>query len=261
MVLATLLLSGLVNVLAGAVFVVVGLRFVPRPTSDASRLANQAFMVYWIASGVYTAIAGATDIAAAAGYTPYLAFLALRYLTLPILCMAVGSLTFYFAYLFSGRVGWIWPLMAFFATVLMALTYHVRDRVPVGVVVGNWRVDIEYAAPYESTAFKVIVLAIVLPPLVGALAFIRLARRLEGEERRRVLLVGIAMLTWTLAAVASRLASSDLMQLLTRPVMGIVVAAIVLSAYRAGGVRVAPRERASDDARRRALMERVDKLV
>src|SRR5206468_1869294 len=148
-----------------------------------------------------------------------------RYATLPILCLGIGSVTFYFLYLFTGQQRWAWPVALFYALVLMAMTYHVRDREPIGVLVTAWRTDIAYAATYESSFFRLIVLMLVLPPLAGGLAYLGLLRRLQSrEERYRVALVGGAIVAWSAAALAARLAeTSGAVQLLSRPVLGLAV--------------------------------------
>lgn len=262
---ATLLLAGLVNMTAGALFAYVGLRFVPRRTSRDSQLANQAFATYWTCMGLYHLIDGAQETAASVGYAPFDAFLFLRYLSLPILTLAVGGVTFYFVYLFTGRQTLAWPVVGAFSLVLMTMTFHIRDREPIGVIVSAWNTDLLYARPYESLFFDVILLALVLPPIVGAAFYLRLRRSLtEPHDRRRVLVIGWSILLWSLAAFLARaLGSNDFLEFLSRPVLGLLAAASVLAAYRMP--LTTPIARASRAAiaeqRRRALDERVGQLL
>lgn len=262
--LATLLLAGLVNMIAGALFVLVGIRFVPRRTSRENELANQAFAVYWSATGRYAMLAGALEALAAFGHTPFGLFLFARYASLPILTLAVGSVTFYFVYLFTGRQTWVWPIAAVYSSVLMAMTFYVGDREPIGVLVSAWNTDLLYAQPYESTTFRLILLLLALPPIVGAAFYITLRRNLaEAHDRRRVLLVGTSILAWSLAASLTRIADGDdLLEFLSRPVLGLLVATTVLAAYRPSEAAPAYRTRAAlAEARRRALDERLGQLI
>lgn len=239
MALATLALSGAVYLVAGIVFALVGFRFVPRRVSAESQLANQSFAVYWIGMGAYTALGGILDIVAAMGFTPFSLFFTARLVGLPILMMSVGGVTFYFLYLFTGDQRWVFPLAAFFSLTLVAMTYYIADRQPVGVLVTAWRTDLAYANPYETTALSLLALAVALPPIVGAIAYLVLARQLAPEQgSRRIALVGGAILVWSVAAVVARLSpESDFAQLLTRPVLGLVAAMTILYAYRPTGVR------------------------
>ena len=257
MVVPTLALSGLANVAAGAAFLVVGLRFVPRRVSPDSQLAMQAFAMYWAALGAYTLVGGAMDLLAAAGVTPFPLFLAVRLLSIPIIVIGVGSVTFYLLFLFSGDQRWVWPVAAFFSLVLVGMSYYVADREPFGVLVSGWRTDLAYANPYETGFFSIIVLGIVVPPILGAIAYLVLAWRLpRGDAARRARWVGTAILLWSLAALAARLGDgSDFAQFLTRPVLGVAVAIVVVRAYLPA--RVAPR--ASPE--HQALMARVEQLV
>lgn len=264
MALGTLALSGAVNALAGLVFMVVGLRFVPKPTSDRDRLARQAFSVYWTGIGAYTLVGGVLDIMAAAGFAPFPLFLGVRYLTIPILCLGIGSLTFYFLYLFTGEDRWSWVVTGFYALVLTAATYHVRDRTPIGVDVTAWRTDLHYADTYESPFFQLILLMLVLPPLLGGVAYTILARKLPSRgERYRVAVVGTVLVAWSAAALAARLAqTSGFVQFLSRPVLGLVVVAAVLAAYRPPpAAQRWTRGDARDAGAKSALLERVRQLV
>lgn len=232
--LASLAVSGLVNLAAGATFTYVGLRFVPRETSSESRLANQAFVAYWAAFGLYTMAGGALELLAALGWTPLPVFLAVRYAMLPLMCISIGGLTFYFAYLFTGKLAWIWPITVFFAYMLVAATFYITTQRPVGVLTAAWHTDLVYAEPMRAGAFQALFLFLALPPLIGGVFYVMLGLRLpHGEARRRVLLVGGSILGWTISVAIARLAtSSDLLQFFSRPVFGLAVAAAVTIAYR-----------------------------
>ena len=262
--LATLFASGLVNIAAGGVFMLVGLRFVPRRTSRENQLANQAFSAYWTGVGAYTLVSGTLEVMASMGYAPFPLVLFVRYASLPLLTIGIGSLTFYFLYLFSGRQSWLWPVVGFYSLVLTTTTFYIRDREPVGVRIDAWNTDLAYAAPYESGLFAIILLMLVLPPIVGSLFYLRLRRRLaDPADRRRVILVGTSILAWSAAAVLARVASgNDLIELLSRPVLGLAVVGTILLAFRPTASPLGPEDHAARaEQRQRALDERVAQLI
>lgn len=255
---ATLALSGLVSLVSGAAFLHVGLRAIPRRVSAENQLARQAFGAYWAALGAYTAMLGAMDLLAAAGHAPFPLFLAVRLVSLPFLVVSVCGAAYYFLHLFTGDQRWVWPIAFFGAALLVGITYFVADREPIGVAVGAWRTDIQYANPYETPVFNVLVLLLALPPIVGSLAYLTLAPALRGDARRRAVMVGASILLWSLAALVARLGEgSDLVQLLARPVLGVAAAAIVVRAYRPTGP---PRVRAADPADA-MLVQRANQLI
>ncbi|HEX2021650.1 MAG TPA: hypothetical protein VHH36_03005 [Candidatus Thermoplasmatota archaeon] len=233
----TLLASGLVNLVAGAAFVRVGLHFRRRPAEPANRLAVRAFAAYWIGVGLYVSSwGGVLDVLASFGVAPFGLFLAARYASLPIACAALGALMFYFAFLFTGRRAWIWISALAYAATLAAGAWYVWARDPVGVSVQAWRTDLAYASPFGSPALNAIVLMLVLPPMLGALAYATLARRAPTDAaRRRILLVSAALFLWNGSALFARLSDDDFWQLVTRPVAGLAAAALALYAYREGG--------------------------
>lgn len=260
--LPSLAVAGVVNLVAGTVFALVGARYVPRRTSTQSALANQAFATYWIAFGAYTSIDGALDLLAAFDRATFSFYLLMRYVTLPIMILAVGSVTFYFAFLLTGRQSLAMPIAAFFAFVLVGMTVHVASNDPYAVAIGAWDTDLAYRGEYEgSSFFAFILLAIALPPVIGAIVYLWLARRIDDPRaRRRVRLVGSGILLWSFSAVVARLATdSDLMQFLSRPVLGCVIAATILFAYYPDARP--ERDPLLDDAKKRALDARLHQLL
>ncbi|HWH09422.1 MAG TPA: hypothetical protein VNX21_09500 [Candidatus Thermoplasmatota archaeon] len=230
----TLLLSALVNLAAAAAFACAGARFLRPAPTEVNRLAQRGFALYWLGTAAYTAQSGVMDALAYAGVTSFPLFLAVRYLSIPVLCAALAGGSYYLLYLYTGRKAWVWLASGLYAVVGLAMTFYVASRRPYGVVVTDWRTDLAYAAPYEATpVFSLLLLLLVLPPIAGGVAYALLARRVQDRAaRRRVLLVGLGIAAWSLAALAARLSeSSGLVQLLSRPVAGALVATLVLLAY------------------------------
>jgi hypothetical protein len=233
MVVATLLLGSLVNLAAAAVFVYVGGHFRPGASGDGGGAAR-AFRVYWTGLGLYTAYGGVMDALASVGWTPFPAFLAARLVSLPVISAALAGLSYYFLYLFTGNRAWLPVSAAAYMVACGVAVYYVWSRIPAGVAVYDWRTDIAYANPYETPALDAILLIFVLPPLVGSLAYGTLALRVASSAARyRIVVVSSAIFLSTVGAVVARVAdTSQLVQLLSRPVLGALVAAAVLAAYR-----------------------------
>lgn len=250
---------------AGTIFAYVGLRFVPRRISRENQLANQAFATYWTCMGLYMLLSGALEASASLGYAPFGLFLGARYLSLPILTLSIGAVTFYFVHLFTGRQTLAWVVVGAYSLVLMVMTFYIRDREPFGVLVAPWNTDLLYARPYESLAFDLILLALVVPPIVGAVFYLRLRKSVSDPyDKRRIVLVGSSILVWSLAAVIVRVASGDdFLEFLSRPVLGLLVAGTVVSAFRPAMRHAeAHRSRAAHaELKRRALDERLGQLL
>lgn len=234
MVRETLLASGVVSLLAAAAFAYVGWLLWQRHVTAANRVAARAFTTYWLGLAAYTGVGGVESVVASFGVAPFPLFLALRYLTIPLLCATIGAVVFYFVFLYTGREAWRRVVTVVYGFVGVTGLYYVWSREPIGVAVSEWRTDLAYAADYESPFFTLILLMLVLPQLVGAVAYAALIPRTpRASQRYRIALVSSVIFVWGVAALVARLAaSSGFVQLLTRPVLGLVVVAAVLLAYR-----------------------------
>jgi hypothetical protein len=109
---------------------------------------------------------------------------------------------------------------------------------PVGVYVGDWRTDLQYAD--ESPPWLALLSGawLILPPVVLAAAALVAARRLDAArrpQRNRITLVGLAIIVWwAVAAVAGQREAfgSESFQVFNR-FLGLSMALVVLAAYQA----------------------------
>lgn len=252
----TLAISGGVSLLAAIVFAYVGRRFSSRPREAEDRLAARAFGTWWFGIAAYTAMAAALDLLAAAGSASFPVHVAWRYLSIPVLCVALWGLMGYLAYLFTGRAWTITATGGLYALLALAATAHVALSRPVGVVVMGWRTDLAYATAFEGGPFVLLLALLVLPQIVGAAAYLALAPRApDRASRLRILLVGAGILVWLSSALVARMSDDDAWQFFSRPVLGLAVAGAILYAYHA------PLPPSEERARREGLRRRIADLV
>lgn len=231
MVVATLLASAALGLGAGAVFLHVGLRHARRPGTGAARRATLLFGLWWGGLALYTWAAALQSGAASLGFTPLPLFVAARYVTLGVIVAAIFGLNAYLAYLFTGRER-LGLLGAAHAVFYMVAVHNITASHPLGVTVDAWRTDLAYAAPLQGPVFVAIVLLLTLPPVLGALAYFTLYFRLEDRAQRfRVAVVSWGILGWFGSSVLARLAEHDAWQVVTRLLLGSVVAVAILAAY------------------------------
>lgn len=184
MVPLTVLLASALSILGGAVYALIGWRYVV--------LARQApaqsfFALFWLGIGFYAIADGGWSLAVPL-LAPPLA-LGIVILHLKILAVSAGffGLVYYLAYLYTGRSSLVWPVLAFYVLALVVTTYSYGLRDPIGQAVGTWGSGLRYANP-EGAASKLAFVLLFAPPLLAAIAYGALFPRLPTKaQRRRVL--------------------------------------------------------------------------
>jgi hypothetical protein len=230
MVVATLAIAGTLHLVAAGAFLHVARTVSRRLVSPAEGPASRAFVAWWLCLGIYMTIEGALTFAAAVGFAPLGLFLAARAATIPLLCAGVWGLTHHILYLYTGRGGLGRPLAAFFG--LVAATFYVAGFMPMprSLDVEGWGVALSNTG--EGVVFKLVYLAVGLPPILASIAYLSLIPRLEGPEPRyRAMLVGGGILLWVASGLVAHLGASDLAKFVTLAVFGLGAAAAVVSAY------------------------------
>lgn len=203
MVEATLLVASLLTYTVAATYAYVGWRLSKQPAvRDASGRALVFFSIWWLTTSLNQFLGSSLYLAAAFGYTDV--SLQLAYVVLQRLLLAVSlvALMHYLVYLQTGRDATVW-LAATYGAYWVLAVYEVIQRDPVGVASYGWRTDLVYASP-SIALFQLLQLLIVVPPVVGALALLRLYKRVEGPERRlRIAMLGIGFVVWWVTAVVA----------------------------------------------------------
>lgn len=272
-VVGTLLLTSAVSAVAAVAFLYAGRAFWRTRPKGQRGPAARAFVTYWWASAAYHLLTAALGLLGAFALTPFDLFLAARYVAVVLAGTCLTGLAFYVLYLFTGRRAWLWPTIAFYAAVGLSTMYYLNARRPIGVLVEPWKVDLLYSEPLSGVA-TAIVLMLLLPQIVGALAYGTLAWRVrEPEQRFRVGVIATAIFVWFASALAAEISREPFWQFVTRPGIGLAVAALVVLAYSPPAFlhkRFPPseetalareEERLRKEARHRAMAQRARELL
>jgi hypothetical protein len=231
-ILWTLALSGAVAILASVAFVYAGVHF-HRRRDEGDGGAAASFAIWWLGLATYTALGGIESVLGSVGAASFPLFVALRYASLPVLCAALGGLAYYILYLRTGSPRWRWAVALYFGALAAAFVAIIAINRPTGLDIQRWRTDLTYASPIDGALLQVVLLLIVVPEALAAIAYIALYKRTEDRAvRYRILTIGVGLLVWLAAAFLTRATKDDLGQLLARPVLGVVIAAAILMAYR-----------------------------
>jgi len=125
-------------------------------------------------------------------------------------------------------------LAVFYIIYYVLLVYYITASIPGNVNVGRWSTTLTYRAPLTGP-FVVIVLALLLlPQIIGGLAYFSLYFRVSDvTQKYRVLLVSLSIVVWFLSplfALAGGWAQQDWWQLASR-FIGLAAALTILMAY------------------------------
>lgn len=236
MIRATLLVAALVALTAGAVYAFVGVRLRARRTigEDAQR-AMRSFSAWWLLLSANVLTASAFYAAAAFGFTSFEAQLTYAHAQRLLLAASLVGLLHYLTYLFTGR-DLLVPIAIFYAAYYGLLEYTLLSANPTGVFVGDWRTDLAYA---ETSAGRnplrlLSAAMLILPPVVGALAYFRLYFRVKSRTQRyRIALVSWSLVAWWIVAVIAgqrEALGQEGFQLVNR-FLGLAAALVILAAY------------------------------
>lgn len=233
MVETTLAVAALLTYVVAATYGYVGMRLLRHASSaPATRKPMVAFALWWILTAANQIMGSTLYLAAAFGSTSLSAQLTYVLLQRLLLALSLVGLMHYLLFLHTGRNHLV-PLAVFYGLYWMSQVYVVLAREPMGVGMFGWRTDLLYARP-ELPGAQLLNLAIVLPPILGALALLRLYPRVEGRTRRfRIgMLAGGFTLWWLVAVAAGHPALFDVawLQAANRG-LGVAVALGILLAY------------------------------
>jgi hypothetical protein len=270
----SLIAGALINAVAAAVFVFVGLRFARNPWPEHARWAGRAFVGWWLGFAGYLLLwITLPMLLVSMGYRGLSVFMILLYASMFSLSLGVGCLVYYLLYLFTGRKGLWGPVALWYAGVFVALMTIFTVHGPEEVAVHEWWVDLKYSVPL-GTAFQVSLGALVLPSTLGALGYLTLVRRTPDPHMRfRIVAVSLTIVVWGLAGAMARVLEADLLQLVLRSVVGLMGALLILAAYqlperadrrREHGKRIREKQARLErlrQQRERALARRMDDLV
>lgn len=231
----TLLISAIFGCAAAAIYAYVGWRLGQRAVATPDgRLAWRLLRVWWFGLAGTTLASGLMSLLAATGVTFLPIFVVLTYFSLLLICVALWGLVYYLVYLFTGSRRWLAPLTIFYIAYGAFLMYYITASVPIRVQAEPWTATIIYRQTLTGPLVIVVLVLLVVPQLLGALAYFSLYFRAKGATQKyRILMVSWSIIIWfgiALAASAAGLAQYDWWQILSR-LIGLGAALAILMAY------------------------------
>lgn len=247
---ATLLVSGLLSIAVGLVYLLVGRAAGHRDLPRDPRLAMRLFETWWFCIGGATSLLGVNTLLAAFGIAPLAYHVAFYYVLLAAVITGLFGLSYYFAYLRLGTRALMVPLALFHGALAVLFFYSVAVARPVGVTTGEWQTTLRYAGDAElGGSLAPVLVLVIVPSLVGAIAyFLTFFATRNVVARYRIGVVSLAIAAWfgsTLVASATGLISASWWPFATR-LIGLLAALAILGAYRPPAAirdRLAARER------------------
>jgi hypothetical protein len=232
---STLLFSALFALAAASIYTYIGWRLSRRVVASAeAKLAWQSFTVWWYGLAVTTLIGGLLNLFGALGLTILPLFITATYINLLVICLALWGLLYYLIYLFTGNNQLLVPLAIFYILYFALLVYYITASVPEGINVERWGTSLDYRIPLTGPFFLFVIALLLLPQIIGGLAYFTLYFQVPGvTQKYRVLLVSWSIIIWFLSpllALVSGLSEQDWWQLVSR-LIGLAAALTILMAY------------------------------
>lgn len=235
MIQPTLIFGAVLSAISAGIYYYVG-RVLNRrrsATPDA-RLAWSLFVVWWYALATTTLSGAILSLLGAFGIVGLPLFVTITLVNLLATCVALDGLMFYLLYLFTGNRGLLGPLSVFYLVYYILLIYYVQASEPIGVSVDRWRATLEYQNPITGPFFLIVLLLLLVPQIVGSLAYFTLYFRVQtATQKYRILLVSWSIFIWFLSAFLaniSGLSQQDWWQVASR-FIGLGAALTIVLAY------------------------------
>jgi hypothetical protein len=232
---STLLFSALFALVAAGIYAYIGWRLSKRVISSSeARLAWQSFTVWWYGLALTTLVGGFLNLCGALGLMILPLFVTATYINILVICIALCGLVYYLIYLFTGNSRLLVPLATSYLIYYVLLVYYITASIPEKINVDHWRTTVAYRAPLTGPFFVILIALLLLPQVMGGLAYFTLYFRVtEVTQKYRTLLVSWSIIVWFLspfAALAGGLAQQDWWQLMSR-LIGLAAALTILMAY------------------------------
>lgn len=237
MVSSTLLAAALIAFLSAAAYAIVAWQLHRRATDHPSdKWALLHFTIWWAATAANIFAAGMLYLAASFGRITLLMQLTDSVVQRVLLALSLWGLLTYLLYLITGRRYGRLTGILYAAHAAFMVTVIFRSQ-PIGVYVGAWRTDLEYAVPPPAVLDVVNLFAVVLAPVLASIVYLVIAIKLpkhgHREQRFRSIIVASALIFWWTVAVAAGqrdMLDVEWFQLLNR-ILGLLAAGAILLAY------------------------------
>jgi hypothetical protein len=231
----TLLFGAFLSILAAAIYYYIGQVLSRRRSgSDGSRTAWLLFVVWWYALAATTLSGAVLSLMGALGIVGVPLFTTFTLVNLLAICVALYGLVFYLLYLYTGNRGLLTPLTVFYIAYYILLVYYVQASDPASVEVQRWRTVLVYENQLRGPLFITALLLLLLPPILGGIAYFLLYFQVKGATQKyRILLVSWSIIIWFLSGLIASIAGLsqyDWWQVMSR-LIGLGAALAILFAY------------------------------
>ncbi len=225
-------LTGLIFLLSAGTFVVLARHLSRRPVEEENRLALLQFATWWYGIGAISAISGIESLSVWVGTLPLAEVVGLTYLTVLVLCVALGGLLGHLVFLYTGRHR-LFPLSLFYGLLYLLLLFYISFSEPSAVTSSFGRVGLSYARPVAEAWTLLAVGLLIVPEIGAAIAYLSLSWRTSAPTLRfRIRLVGGAIVLWfTVGPLQGAVESSLGLTVVASPLLGVIAAFLVLVAY------------------------------
>lgn len=232
----SLLVSAALSLAAAAIFARAGYLLMVRHAATADdRLASAMFGIWWLGLAANSTFTATTKAMAALRHLRLPMAIALQFLSLTAVCIALWALLYYMTFLFTGNRAFFWPLAILYTGFDAWLLQAVASWGPAALHISGWQVSLVYGDPARGSALILLGALLLGPQILTALALYGLSVRLpRGAPRRRVIVVATGILFWfgsALTGSATGIHSSEMWSALQQ-VIGMGVATAILLVYR-----------------------------
>lgn len=194
---ASLAVAAVLDLAVGGLFALIGWRLSLRRVSPDARLASALFATWWYSLAVISAGAGLRNGVVALDAADPLFVQIIGQVTLLALCTALWGLLYYLVYLFTGRRRLIYPITAFYALFYFSLVFLTAGFGAPEVVAHPWTTEVVYPATAGDGLIAVLLVLLLAPQIVGALAYGTLFFRLtDPTSRWRIAIVATSIVVW-----------------------------------------------------------------
>lgn len=199
MISVALVVSTILSIVSGIVYLLLGRVVSRREVPGPMRSALRAFAMWWYLLGVISLLSPVSVALGEAGVWTLPAYLTYTQTVLLVILAALAGLVYYLVYVYTGSSrAWVWVLVGYSLFYIAILGYF-NAADPIGLTEGpNGGVQMEYANDLEDTVFATVLgLLLLLPPIAAAVAYLSLLRRVkERSQRFRIGAVALAFIIW-----------------------------------------------------------------
>lgn len=228
----TLAATGAGTFVAAVAYAALAAMLARRPGSPGARHALRAFALYWALVSAFQILVSVQHALAAAGLVDFGFAIFVRYAGIALASLAIAGLLSFFAYIITGARRWTRWIVAVYVIVAALAWVHVYVSEPVGIARTAWSIDVAYANDFQGGLFAPLMLMLLGLPIAGAIWYLTLVRKAtDARQRYRILAVGIGVGLQLLSFLLARIFETAPTELLSRVVLGVVVAGLVASAY------------------------------